>query len=120
MQNGSFSIPFFSTIFVKRMFQQSNQSSMLTTTAFDEIVNFIASENPARVLAFKASSHHKGIRLLRNQTGALPQDKPNLPLPPLGTSYAACKKSGKSNAPNRAMVWASKTLKVSIFLLYWL
>ncbi|MBI5914178.1 MAG: hypothetical protein HY842_02280 [Bacteroidetes bacterium] len=28
---------------------------MIATTAVDEIVNFIASENPARVLAFKAS-----------------------------------------------------------------
>ena len=28
---------------------------MITTSAVDEIVNFIASENPARVLDFKAS-----------------------------------------------------------------
>ncbi len=28
---------------------------MIATTAFDEIVNFIASENPKRVLDFKAS-----------------------------------------------------------------
>lgn len=28
---------------------------MITTSALDEIVNFIASENPSRVLAFKAS-----------------------------------------------------------------
>jgi ATP-dependent RNA circularization protein (DNA/RNA ligase family) len=30
-------------------------TDMTTTTAFDEIVDFIASENPKRVLSFKAS-----------------------------------------------------------------
>jgi hypothetical protein len=32
---------------------------MLATTAVDEIVNFIAGENPERVLAFKASDATK-------------------------------------------------------------
>lgn len=35
---------------------------MISTTALDEIVNFIAEENPARVLAFKASeTTHKRV-----------------------------------------------------------
>lgn len=48
---------------------------MLTTTAFDEIVNFIAAENPARVLAFKASeaTHKRVFDLIENsKKGVLP------------------------------------------------
>ncbi|MCF8247841.1 MAG: hypothetical protein K9J37_12295 [Saprospiraceae bacterium] len=45
---------------------------MLTTTALDEIVNFIAAENPARVLAFKASeATHKRVFDLIEKSKAL-------------------------------------------------